>query len=99
MNFSWQVSSAIAESLCKIFKEKTAIEWEKYLSSRGVVGVRVQSFKEWMADEDAKRAKISAAVEGFGDKRQVSQGYFVVSIKHTVRLAAQGFHFQTKLYA
>ena len=75
MNFSWQVSSAIADSLCKIFKEKTAIEWEKYLSSRGVVGVRVQSFKEWMADEDAKRAKISAAVEGFGDKRQVSLGY------------------------
>ena len=38
MNFSWQVSSAIAESLCKIFKLKTAIEWEKELSSKGVVG-------------------------------------------------------------
>jgi hypothetical protein len=48
MGFSWQVSSAIAESLCKIFKEKTAIEWEKYLSSRGVVAVRIQSFQEWM---------------------------------------------------
>ena len=45
MNFSWQVSSAIAESLCNIFKNKTAIEWEKELSSKGVVGVRVQSFK------------------------------------------------------
>ena len=39
MNFSWQVSSAIAESLCKIFKLKTAIEWEKELSSKGVVGM------------------------------------------------------------
>ena len=48
MGFSWQVSSAIAESLCKIFKEKTAIEWEKYLSSRGVVAVRIQSFQQWM---------------------------------------------------
>jgi len=79
MGFSWQVSSAIAESLCKIFKEKTAIEWEKYLSTRGVVGVRVQSFKEWMADEDAKRAKISAAVEGFGDKRQIGRTAFLKS--------------------
>ena len=51
---------------------KTAIEGEKFLSSRSVVGNRVQSFKEWMADEDAKRAKISAAVKGFGDNRQVS---------------------------
>jgi len=50
MGFSWQVSSAIAESLCKIFKEKTAIEWEKYLSTRGVVAVRIQSFQEWMQD-------------------------------------------------
>ena len=31
---------------------------------KGVVGVRVQSFKEWMADEDAQRAKISDAVQG-----------------------------------
>ena len=34
INFSWQVSSMIAESLDKIFKEKTAIEWEKELSSK-----------------------------------------------------------------
>ena len=99
MNNNLQVSFAIAEKLCEIFKAKTAIEWERELSSKarhadsepflgissgpipkvhnflnvvqnrrehhkGVVGVRVQSFKEWMEDEDAKRAKISAAVQG-----------------------------------
>ena len=74
MNFSWQVSFAIAESLSQIFKEKTAMEWERELSSKGVVGVKVLSFKEWMADEDAKRAKISAAVEGLApDKRQIGR--------------------------
>ena len=55
MNFSWQVSFAIAESLSKIFKTKTAIEWEKELSSKGVVCVKILSFKEWMNDDDAKR--------------------------------------------
>ena len=35
INFSWQVSSMIAESLDKIFKEKTAIEWEKELGLKG----------------------------------------------------------------
>ena len=37
MNFSWQVSSLIADSLDKIFKQKTAIEWEKELSSKGTL--------------------------------------------------------------
>ena len=73
MNFSWEVSFAIAESLGQIFREKTAIEWEKELSSKGVVGVRVQSFKEWMDDGDAKRAKISDAVQGLPGVRQVGE--------------------------
>ena len=74
MNFSWQVSYAIAESLSQIFKTKTAIEWEKELSSKGVVCVRVQSFKEWMDDEDAKRAKISDLCEGLPQsERQVGR--------------------------
>ena len=74
MNFSWQVSYAIAESLSSIFKTKAAIDWEKELSSKGVVCVRVQSFKEWMEDEDAKRAKISDQVEGFPTaERQVGR--------------------------
>ena len=74
MNFSWQVSYAIAESLSQIFKTKTAIEWEKELSSKGVVCVRVQSFKEWMNDEDAKRAKISDLCEGLPQsERQVGR--------------------------
>ena len=74
MNFSWQVSYAIAESLSSIFKTKTAIEWEKELSSKGVVCVRIQSFKEWMDDEDAKRAKISDVVEGLPpSERQVGR--------------------------
>ena len=77
MNFSWQVSSAIAESLSQIFKKKTAIEWEKELSSKGVVAVRVQSFKEWMADEDAQRAKISAEVKGLEGQRQVGRTAFL----------------------
>ena len=42
------------------------------MPSQGVVGVRVQSFREWMADEDAKRAKISDAVQGLPGVRQVS---------------------------
>ena len=37
-----------------------------------IIGVRVQSFKEWMADEDAKRAQISDQVEGL-DSRQIGR--------------------------
>ena len=43
------------------------------MNSKGVVGVRVQSFKEWMEDEDAKRTKISAAVRGLPGVRQIGR--------------------------
>ena len=46
MNFSWQVSSLIADSLDKIFKQKTAIEWEKELSSKGTHQVVIQDSRD-----------------------------------------------------
>ena len=64
MNFSWNVSSAIAEMLSKVFKKKTAIEWEKEISSNGVACVRIESYQEWMSNEDTRKAKLSVKVDG-----------------------------------
>jgi len=74
INFSRQVSSMIAESLDKIFKEKTAIEWEKELGLKGIAGVRVQSFQEWMDDAEAKKSRISDSVSGLPEaERQIGR--------------------------
>jgi crotonobetainyl-CoA:carnitine CoA-transferase CaiB-like acyl-CoA transferase len=64
MNFGWNVSSAIAEMLSNVFKAKTAIEWEREMSSSGVACVRIESFKDWMSMEDTRKAKLSVRVEG-----------------------------------
>ena len=64
MNFSWQVSSAIAEMLSEVFKKKTAIEWEREISGAGIPCVRIESYQEWMALEDTRKAKLSVRVDG-----------------------------------
>ena len=64
MNFSWNVSSAIAEMLTKVFKAKTAIEWEKEISGSGIPCVRIESYQDWMAMEDTRKAKLSVRVNG-----------------------------------
>mgnify|MGYP001325474330 FL=1 len=64
MNFSWDVSSAIAEMLTKVFKAKTAIEWEKEISGSGIPCVRIESYHDWMAMEDTRKAKLSVRVNG-----------------------------------
>ena len=64
MNFSWQVSSAIAEMLSQVFKKKTAIEWEKEISAAGIPCVRIESYQDWMALEDTRKAKLSVRVDG-----------------------------------
>ena len=69
MNLSWNVSSTIADHLANVFKKKTAEEWERDLSSSGVVGVRIETYKDWMALEDTRNAKLSVRVDGCEDGR------------------------------
>ena len=64
MNFSWTVSSSIAEMLSRVFKKKTAIEWEREISSRGIPCVRIESYHDWMSMEDTRKAKLSVRVDG-----------------------------------
>ena len=59
MNFSWQVSSLIADSLDKIFKQKTAIEWEKELSSKGTHHVVIQESRGIFLRVDARIMQVA----------------------------------------
>jgi len=64
LNFSWQSGCAIADEFEKIFKQKTAKEWERECCEAKMACADVISFKEWFADDETRRAKIVADVEG-----------------------------------
>ena len=64
LNFSWQSGCAIADEFEKIFKQKTAKEWERECCEAKMACADVISFKEWFADDETRKAKIVADVEG-----------------------------------
>ena len=48
----------------EVFKKKTAIEWEREISSAGIPCVRIESYQDRMALEDTRKAKLSVKVDG-----------------------------------
>ena len=50
--------------LSQVFKKKTAIEWEREISAAGIPCVRIESYQDWMALEDTRKAKLSVRVDG-----------------------------------
>jgi crotonobetainyl-CoA:carnitine CoA-transferase CaiB-like acyl-CoA transferase len=61
---SFPLTSKLADEMEPVFAKRTATEWERYLTSRGVPCTRVRSWQEWQRDPDAHAARIFATVQG-----------------------------------
>jgi crotonobetainyl-CoA:carnitine CoA-transferase CaiB-like acyl-CoA transferase len=73
---SFPLTSKIADGLQPVFAKRTATEWERYLTSRGVPCTRVRSWEDWQRDPDAHAARIFASVQGHS---QIGRSAWVAS--------------------
>ena len=68
----------LADKITEVMATKTAIQWEKELCEAGIPAVEIRSFEEWMADEEARAARLVAHVKGL-DKAQLGRVAWLAS--------------------
>ena len=64
IGFNFPSSSKVAELFAAKFLEKTAGEWEAQLEGVGLPAAKIQTWRAWMEDKDARKARVVADVGG-----------------------------------
>lgn len=82
-------ASLVAELLEEIIATKTAAEWERELCGLGVAAAKVMSFDEWLHDDEARRAGLTAVLTtAIGDRAQLGRAAWLASAQPYPPLAA-----------
>jgi crotonobetainyl-CoA:carnitine CoA-transferase CaiB-like acyl-CoA transferase len=63
-SMSFENNCWLADKITAVMSTRTAIEREKELCKAGIPAVEIRSFEEWMADKEARAARLVAHVGG-----------------------------------